>query len=56
MSQKLREALEYARNCLWWLIVESEKGNLELSADQKAAIDQAEQLAEDALREGEAEE
>ena len=56
MSAKLREALQHARNCLWWLLVQNGKGNLPLTDDQKAVIDQAEQLAEDALKNADSDE
>jgi hypothetical protein len=50
VSKRLIEALEYARNCLWWLQKQADEGELTLTQNQRAEIRQAEQLADDALK------
>ena len=47
------ESLRYAERCLWWLIVQNSKGELHLTSDQLAVIDQAQRIAEDALKQEE---
>ena len=50
MTQSVNKVLEYCRNVLWWIIVENAKGQLPLTDDQKARIDQAERIAAQALK------
>lgn len=49
MSDKLKTALEYAKNVLWRLLVEHERGDINLPPDTLADVDQAQQLAEQSL-------
>jgi hypothetical protein len=47
----MREALEYCRNVLWWILVQHAKGSIALTSDQRAVVDQAHQVADEALKE-----
>lgn len=56
MSRALREALQYARNVLWELLVANEKGEIKLDENWKGEIDQCERFASSALENEEASE